>query len=182
PQDQFRSNSFGLCRYTTPSSNSFAFYRSDLPSHLHIPQQLKVTRLHGFAKKSHLTPAVSAHPRLPGRALPGLLTLNGRPSTDNRKTISSVFSRLCTPQIRCPVFSYDYTLPKFDVLYFQAITHSGEGGYPHRYRPGASPTDWTGSIPDTVSRMQVGRPSFEFRPPRRTSFASLPLAPRHTPA
>ena|SRR5208283_4233701 len=64
---QTSANSLGMCRSTSPSSNSRSFCTYKFTSHLHIPNVLKVSYFQSLGRKSHLTPAVCADPRLPGR-------------------------------------------------------------------------------------------------------------------
>src|SRR5208282_1448670 len=53
PQAEIQANSFRFCTYK-------------ITSHLHILKALKTTCFHGFTGFSGLTPAFSAHTRLPG--------------------------------------------------------------------------------------------------------------------
>ena len=50
---------------------------------------------------------------------------------------------------------HSFAFPKRQLLYFQWITHSGGEGGIRWYGPGASLTDQTGRIPDTMSQWQA---------------------------
>src|SRR5208282_4229218 len=64
-------NLFSMYRSTLPSSNPRSFCTCKFTSDLFIPRVLKVPCFQSFRSKSHLTHAVSAHPRLPvGGGLP----------------------------------------------------------------------------------------------------------------
>ena len=59
-------NSFGFCTYSGSFSNSRSFCTCEYPSHLHIPQLLKVSRSHILPLVRRLTPFDCALAEYPG--------------------------------------------------------------------------------------------------------------------
>src|SRR5208282_4152429 len=57
---------FGMCRCGLLFANPFRFCTCKNTSHLHIPQQLKVSCFQRFPRFWGLTPVVSAHLRMQG--------------------------------------------------------------------------------------------------------------------
>jgi hypothetical protein len=118
PQGQFRSNSFGLCRCTPPAGNSFAFYRCEIASHLHILQPFKITRLHGLAQKRRWGEGAILHLQRQMRS-----TSPFSPYTSQRSRIT-IHTIIVSNILHTPMRSR-----KTQLVHFQAITHSGgEGG------------------------------------------------------
>jgi len=125
-------NSCGICTSARPSPKSLIFCTYKIASHPHIPQQLKAARLHEFAKRSHLTPAVSADPRLPGRgACPAKPWRRRERSAVADESKGHPTFRVCNSL--CPAKGVRYATDRpccpfsllfFRPLYFQYVTHS----------------------------------------------------------
>src|SRR5271155_4118163 len=112
-------------------------------------KELKVSSNHTLAKKGTIPMVGSECMGLSSRAAQNPSATPGRrggagASLAIDRTPSPAFSTLyalpCVAANSCPVFSSDYAL------------RGGGGGTRRGYGPGASLTDCTGSIPDTVSQ------------------------------
>jgi hypothetical protein len=161
-----RPNPFRMCRYKTPIFKSFSFCRYETPSYLHILRDLKsfgicryaTTPANSFRMCRYVNGgrarycAVKAKSVAPLSPLP--VPLSAPPPcaprlralrADSYPISTSHESPACPPKpwrrrvtIHRPVYSTTYTLNFAQLLYSQAITHSGGRGVPPFLTPSIS--------------------------------------------
>src|SRR5208282_664104 len=146
------------CTSATPVCKSFSFCRSEIPSYLHIPQLPKLPWNQWFARKCRLNPFLSAHPKSRGRGRYAAVRARELRFSVPQAALVPAIDRwpaaLPRPdpapayrnEIRCPVFSADYKLPRilFDrcPVFSGDYTLRGEGAVP-RCKNRILPHVWT---------------------------------------
>src|SRR5208282_527791 len=88
--EQAFANPCAICTSAPPSPKSCIFCTYKIASHLHILHVLKAPYFHGFARFCRLSPAFSAHLRLPGGDTPHRTAQPATPSPARKRVVRSL--------------------------------------------------------------------------------------------